>query len=202
MKRILFLFVLFSIYATAQDAPSYEAHPGSLEITTGYPSFFSMLAAPRTRPESKEVYETGIKYKATVPLNLNIGYTRRISRWIDLSAMVNVSTWMYEIYQFPKKSSDSDQYDFSVSPERAGGGLGGWSVSPMAACRIKWMEKEKVSLYTSLGAGLFVGDGRVNPYPYITPIGVRFGKGRWYGLTEITVSPAATGLLIGGGWRF
>lgn len=77
-------------------------------------------------------------------------------------------------------------------------------VTPMVDLRWKWLRRENMRLYSSLGIGCIMMDNFnfVSPYPYLTPIGISFGKGEIYGLAELNFSNAATFLLIGAGIRF
>ena len=74
----------------------------------------------------------------------------------------------------------------------------------MVDFRWKWLRRENMRLYSSLGIGCIMMDNFnfVSPYPYLTPIGISFGNGEIYGLAELNFSNAATFLLIGAGIRF
>ena len=58
-------------------------------------------------------------------------------------------------------------------------------------------------MYSSFGVGLnpevLLANFCPTPIPSIAPLGIVFGKGRIYGLSELIVGSAANGLVIGVG---
>ena len=65
--------------------------------------------------------------------------------------------------------------------------------------RYKWLVRDSFSLYSALGAGISLGFPI--PLPYIAPIGIKFGKGKVYGIVEANVSAASTFGMAGIGIR-
>ncbi len=199
MKRILTIICAITIAASISSAQEKEH---SLEITHGYPGLLFELEFPwsNSRAEisdigqsiSKEYYQAGI----------NVGYIYSWRKRWELSTMVNVHLTMYDVVQYPMISpgdeTHSAKYDFSAQPtfdHRSTSVFG--SIS--CAFRYKWVVRESFSMYSAFGAGLSIGFPV--PMPYIAPIGIKFGKGKVYGIVEANVSPATTFGMAGIGIR-
>lgn len=80
------------------------------------------------------------------------------------------------------------QYDWNAVPTitRQTDVYGAFCVS----VRYKWLVRNSFSLYSALGAGISLGFPI--PLPYVAPIGIKFGKGKVYGIVEANVSVATT----------
>ena len=59
-----------------------------------------------------------------------------------------------------------------------------------ASVRYKWLVRDNFSMYSGLGAGISLG--LPIPIPYVAPIGIKFGKGKVYGIVEANISAATT----------
>lgn len=85
----------------------------------------------------------------------------------------------------------------------AGRELANLSPTFVLALRYYWMRKENCTMYSSFGVGLnpeiLLASFCPTPIPSIAPFGIVFGKGRIYGLSELIVGSAATGVVIGVG---
>lgn len=199
MKR--YLTILCAIMLAIGSASAQEKEH-ALEITTGYPSILFGLEFPWTNSRveimdegkniSKEYYQAGI----------NVGYTYSWRKRWELSTLVNVHLTMYDISQYPMVSPGDEthdaQYDFYAEPtfdHRSTSVLGSLSL----AFRYKWLIREGFCMYSALGAGLSIGFPV--PMPYIAPVGIKFGKGKVYGIVEANVSPATTFGMAGIGIR-
>ena len=68
-----------------------------------------------------------------------------------------------------------------------------------ASVRYKWLVRDNFSMYSGLGAGISLGFPI--PVPYVAPIGIKFGKGKIYGIVEANVSAATTFGMAGIGIR-
>lgn len=199
MKRTLMILCALTI---AIGSASAQEKQHALEITTGYPSILFQLEFPwmNSRVEindigqdiGKEYYQAGI----------NVAYTySRKKRW-ETSALVNVHLTMYDVMQYPMVSPGDEtnlpQYDFYAEPtldHRSTSVFGSLSVS----FRYKWILREGFSMYSAIGAGLSIGFPIL--MPYIAPVGIKFGKGKIYGIVEANLSPATTFGMAGIGIR-
>lgn len=169
----------------------------SIEITTGYPGYLWGLEYPLLNPPKGKEY---IEYYQP---GLNLGYVFSWGKRWEVSAMVNAFLSIYDVMQYPSITDESGKtvYDKNADPfleERVTSVSGSVSV----VCRYKWLVRDKFCMYSSLGVGGFLNsrfgyegilpNKRIFPYPvpYIAPIGIKFGKGRVYGIVECTFSPA------------
>lgn len=199
MKR-LFTILCATIIAIGSASGQEKQH--ALEITTGYPNILFQFEFPwgtlvdelydLGKGVSKEYYQGGI----------NIGYTYSWKKRWEVSALVNVHLTMYDVVQYPTLSPGDEtqtaRYDFRAKPTfdyRSTNVFG--SIS--CAVRFKWLVRECVSMYSALGGGVSLGFPI--PMPYIAPVGIKFGKGKVYGMIEANVSPATTFGMAGIGIR-
>ena len=199
MKRILIIICAMTISSASVSAQEKEC---ALEITVGYPSLLFSAEFPwsNSRVEindegkdiSKEYYQSGI----------NIGYTYSWRKRWEVSALVNVHLTMYDVVRYPMVSPGDEnhdpQYDFHAQPvfDHRDTGVYG-SIS--CAFRYKWLIRESFCMYSALGAGLSIA--LPVPAPYLAPIGIKFGKGKVYGIVEANVSAATTFGMAGIGIR-
>lgn len=199
MKRIVMIICTMTIAAISASAQEKEH---ALEITHGYPSilFESEFPWSNSRVEindigqdvGKEYYQGGI----------NVGYTYSWRKRWELSTLVNVHLTMYDVMQYPMVSPGDEthnpEYDFQAEPtfdHRNTSVYGSLSLS----FRYKWLVRERFSMYSALGAGLSIGFPI--PMVYVAPVGIKFGKGKIYGIVEANVSPATTYGMAGIGIR-
>ena len=82
----------------------------------------------------------------------------------------------------------TNQYDWNADPTvtRQTDVFGAFC----ASVRYKWLVRDNFSMYSALGAGISLGFPI--PIPYVAPIGIKFGKGKVYGIVEANVSAATT----------
>ena len=184
-KAILTVAAALSVCSMASAQHFDPEHRHSIEISAGIPPLHAQLGFDAYHLR----YESGIDSKRIAIPSVNLGYTFCISEMWDINAVFNYSTAIYSMSQYGIKTSWTAVYP---------------AYSLMADARFKWYRSESVRLYSALGVGvsyLQKPDSWL-PTPYITPVGINFGKNHIYGMAELNVSSAATGLLIGCGWRF
>ena len=194
MKRTLTVvtLILMSIAsAFAQD----KQH--SIEITTGYPSIMHFAEYPWAY-RTAEMGWNGQTYKEHYQPGINIGYTYQWRKRWEVNSMINVHLTIMDIYQYPLlPGSDGSiasgpeatkQYDWSADPAttRQTDVYGAFC----ASFRYKWLVRDSFSMYSALGAG--ISFGFPIPIPYIAPVGIKFGKGKVYGIAEANISAATT----------
>ena len=199
MKRLF--IILFAVTAAVWSASGQEKQH-ALEITTGYPNILFQFEFPwmntlvemsdEGKDVSKEYYQGGI----------NIGYTYSWKKRWEVSTLLNLHLTMYDVVQYPMLSPGDEnhdaRYDFDAEPTfdyRSTSVYGAIS----CAVRFKWLVRECVSMYSALGGGVSLGFPI--PMPYIAPVGIKFGKGKVYGMIEANVSPATTFGMAGIGIR-
>ncbi|MBO7278043.1 MAG: hypothetical protein J6U70_00375 [Bacteroidales bacterium] len=203
MKRILPILALMILFVGNTFAQNKQR---SLEITTGHPGFLHAAEFPWTQAEI-EMNWKGQTYTEGPQPGINIGYTYQWTKRWEINTMLNLHLTFMDIHQQPLRPGVEDngkygpdtqgRYDWQADPTtttqvKLYGGLS-------AAFRYKWIVRDSFSLYSALGAGFSIG--LPIPFPYIAPIGIKFGKGKVFGLAEVTLSPANTFVMAGIGIR-
>ena len=194
MKRILPVIALMIISAGNAFAQDKEH---SIEITTGYPSIMHLAEYPWTY-RTVEMGWNGQTYKEHYQPGINIGYTYQWRKRWEVNTMINVHLTIMDIYQYPllpgadgsaiSGPEAENQYDWNAEPTatRQTDVYGAFC----ASVRYKWLVRDNFSMYSGLGAG--ISFGLPIPIPYVAPIGIKFGKGKVYGIVEANISAATT----------
>lgn len=194
MKRILPVIALMIISAGNAFAQDKEH---SIEITTGYPSIMHLAEYPWTY-RTVEMGWNGQTYKEHYQPGINIGYTYQWRKRWEVNTMINVHLTIMDIYQYPllpgadgsaiSGPEAKNQYDWNAEPTatRQTDVYGAFC----ASVRYKWLVRDNFSMYSGLGAG--ISFGLPIPIPYVAPIGIKFGKGKVYGIVEANISAATT----------
>lgn len=194
MKRILTIVCAMAIALLSASAQEKQH---SLEITTGYPSILHFLEYPWAY-RSVEMHWNGQTYKEHYQPGINIGYTYQWRKRWEVNTMVNVHLTIMDISQYPllpgvegtatSGPEAENQYDWNADPivTRQTDVFGAFC----ASVRYKWLVRDNFSMYSALGAGISIGFPI--PIPYVAPIGIKFGKGKVYGIVEANVSAATT----------
>ena len=194
MKRILPIIALMIISAGSAFAQDKEH---SIEITTGYPSIMHLAEYPWAY-RTVEMEWNGQTYKEHYQPGINIGYTYQWRKRWEVNTMINVHLTIMDIYQYPllpgadgsaiSGPEAENQYDWNAEPTatRQTDVYGAFCTS----VRYKWLIRDNFSMYSGLGAG--ISFGLPIPIPYVAPIGIKFGKGKVYGIVEANISAATT----------
>ena len=194
MKRILPVIALMIISAGSAFAQDKEH---SIEITTGYPSIMHFAEYPWAY-RTVEMGWNGQTYKEHYQPGINIGYTYQWRKRWEVNTMINVHLTIMDIYQYPllpgadgsatSGPEAENQYDWNAEPTatRQTDVYGAFCTS----VRYKWLVRDNFSMYSGLGAG--ISFGLPIPIPYVAPIGIKFGKGKVYGIVEANISAATT----------
>lgn len=194
MKRILPVIALMIISAGSAFAQDKEH---SIEITTGYPSIMHFAEYPWAY-STVEMGWNGQTYKEHYQPGINIGYTYQWRKRWEVNTMINVHLTIMDIYQYPllpgadgsaiSGPEAENQYDWNAEPTatRQTDVYGAFC----ASVRYKWLVRDNFSMYSGLGAG--ISFGLPIPIPYVAPIGIKFGKGKVYGIVEANISAATT----------
>ena len=194
MKRILPVIALMIISAGSAFAQDKEH---SIEITTGYPSIMHLAEYPWAY-RTVEMGWNGQTYKEHYQPGINIGYTYQWRKRWEVNTMINVHLTIMDIYQYPllpgadgsaiSGPEAENQYDWNAEPTatRQTDVYGAFC----ASVRYKWLVRDNFSMYSGLGAG--ISFGLPIPIPYVAPIGIKFGKGKVYGIVEANISAATT----------
>jgi len=207
MKKALFLLITLAAMASVPArAQHYDpAHAHSIEISSGIPGLQTFLLG-------QSLYQrmtSGLKEETQWRQAINIGYTFSLSEKWDFNLLFNLSSQFYKKYQYPMTEVTYEdgytvsQPDFKADPKYEGGHTRLWP-SYMFDFRWKWVRTDSVRLYSALGIGYIPGLSlyEIPVVPYLTPVGINFGRNHIYGLAELNASPAATLLLVGVGYRF
>ena len=194
MKRILPIIALMIISAGSAFAQDKEH---SIEITTGYPSIMHLAEYPWAY-STVEMGWNGQTYKEHYQPGINIGYTYQWRKRWEVNTMINVHLTIMDIYQYPllpgadgsaiAGPEAKNQYDWNAEPTatRQTDVYGAVCTS----VRYKWLVRDNFSMYSGLGAG--ISFFLPIPIPYVAPIGIKFGKGKVYGIVEANISAATT----------
>lgn len=197
---ILFMLIVGMGSAFAQE----KQH--SIEITTGYPSVLHALEYPWAG-STVEMMWNGQSYKEHYQPGINIGYTYQWRKRWEVNIMLNAHLTILDIEQYPLlPESDgtatsgpdaTNQYDWNADPDitRQTDVFGAFC----ASVRYKWIAHQNFSMYSALGTGISLGFPI--PVPYVAPLGIKFGKGKFYGLIEANFSAATTYGMAGVGIR-
>ena len=195
MKRLLSFIALMTISATSAFAQDKQH---SLEITTGYPSILHIVFEHPGGYRTMEMRWNGQTYKEHYQPGINIGYTYQWRKRWEVNTMVNVHLTIMDISQYPllpgvegtatSGPEATKQYDWNADPTvtRQTDVYGAFCTS----VRYKWLVRDYISMYSGLGAGISLGFPI--PIPYVAAIGIKFGKGKVYGILEANVSAATT----------
>ena len=176
-------FVYYNV--SAQDTDSGFTKNKTLEVSTGFPSILFNFDFPGTQ-KSVDLYMEGkgINIHSFQPC-INIAYVNNWRKRWELSTILNLHISSYDVYLLDNPA----QYD-RVCLLRG---------SLSMAFRYKWLLKEKIELYSALGLGISATFPL--PLPYLAPIGMKFGKGKVYGLVELNMSPTSSLGIAGIGIR-
>ena len=177
----------------------------SLEIGTG-PAPLHMLFQPSTDVE-RALAQRGQevnKERTNYPV-LSLSGVWRSGLNSELVVTAGASCCYYDITQYAVFGTDPEgnaRYDLN-RPSYAGRGRINWSPTLTVRYRHLWNPWQAVVFYNELGLGIGDFDNfSARLLPAFTPIGVRFGGEHCYVYLENTLSPIATVVHYGLGWRF
>ena len=207
MKKALVLVatLICNILSAQETTKTEHERQHAIEITTGYPSILFDLEFPWINTQM-EYSSDGLRIKEYFQPGLNIGYTYSWRKRWEVNALANLHLTVYDIMQYPYEEPlpsysslyQEPKYDFDAEPTLA---LRSTSLfgSLSASVRFKWIVRESFSMYSALGAGISIGFPI--PFPYIAPVGIKFGKGKVYGIAELNMTPATSIAMAGIGVR-
>ena len=207
MKRILIISAMLicaglNVQGTSKDANGLKKsypYQHAIEITTGYPSLVFLSEFPWLNTKI-EASRNGQKIEEYYQPGLNIGYTFSWGKRWEVSALANIHLTIYDTMQYPEipSTGSKKEYDKTVAPTRIDRSVNTWG-SFSADVRFKWVVRESFSMYSALGVG--TSFHFPFPMPYVAPVGIKFGKGKVYGLAEVNISAAHTFGMAGLGIR-
>lgn len=201
MKRtfLLLICLVAPLISRAQAGISQTYHH-SWELSTGFPCLLSVMYPPGTGNSAIEAEKEGQKLATVFFPNLSFSYQYRFSRRWEVGARINVHGFIYTRSQYPQNPSGS--YDWKANPEKTVA-YESRGIVPSVFARFIWLPREKIQMYSSLGVGFYVNKGTSlsRVAPDFIPIGLHFGKDHFYGIAELSIGSAGTGLLMGLGYR-
>ena len=203
--RIAFIGLLLAlgVSAGAQDYRSF-----SLEAGTGLQPLH-MTFAP-TKQEQRMLAQSGQMAHEGDSMcpTLSLSEVWRLSGHWELCLTEGLSWKIYDLVQYPAFGTDPNgktRYDAN-GVYTSLGKKASWPTGTLyAQARVIWSPKWKLTCYSAAGLGLVVASfspGDISVLPGITPVGLRFGGEHLYGFAEFTISPIATLVHGGIGWRF
>lgn len=196
------LLILIPLLAVCISASAQEKRQKAIEITTGYPSLIFGSEYPWTQGVV-DLSDKGQRVEEHFQPCLNIGYTfTKKKRW-ETTIILNLHLTVSDYMQYPKRPEEEveiyhSRYYWDAEPVLDHRTTELWGALAIAF-RYKWIAKENINLYSAIGAGISLGFPV--PLPYLAPLGVKFGKGKVYGLAELNVSPISTFGMAGIGIR-
>ena len=196
MKRLI-LFSIALLLGVVAKAQTDSRH--SLELSTGYPELLSNIYPPGNldNPATAEAERNGQKFNGLCPLNLTFTYSYRLdSRWA-LGLRLNARGWLYNSKQYPEKGSD---YDWKAEPVSSATKIDTRGLAASLFGRYYWSDNGYRQWYSSIGVGINALE-RYRLEPDLIPIGLHWGRKRCFGILELSLGTAGTGVLLGIGWR-
>ena len=211
MNRITVLLAVLLVSVTSYAQHFDPDHRHSIEISTGVPPVQSLLFGSNSYARMNG----GFKDTRLFLPSVNVAYTYAMNERWDFNVVINACSAIFRRDYYPMKDTEiiddegnvvaSKQLaDFNGEVQSSKIVYPGEMYTPMIDFRWKWLRRDNWRLYSSFGLGcLVVGNFSLFiPTPYLTPVGVNFGSGHFYGLAELNISCASTGLLAGVGYRF
>lgn len=210
MKRFTVLLAVLLVCSSSYAQHFDPEHRHSIEISTGIPPLQTSLFGSSI---SKRI-EHGFKEDRVFCPTFNIAYTYAMNERWDFNVIINGCGAYVRRYYYPHTvitettpdgySYERNEYDYKSDPISSETKYSGTMYTPMVDFRWKWLRRDNLKLYTSFGLGcLVLGNfGLFIPTPYLTPVGINIGAGHIYGLAELNISCASTGLIAGVGYRF
>ena len=216
MKKLVSITVLLLpalLVCTPGSAQQFDSeHRHSIELTTGVPPAQSLLLA--TSNLSSSVYGGFKDTRLFIP-TINVGYTYAMNERWDFNVIINACGAFFRRDKYLQNEVEirdeagnlldiEKRTDYSAGVQSSSIKYSGTMYTPMVDFRWKWLRRDDWRLYSSFGLGcLVIGNfSLVLPTPYLTPIGINYGKKHFYGLAEMNISCASTGLMVGVGYRF
>lgn len=207
ISLMLFLGLLIPDMLQAQQLDPERRH--AIEITTGPAPLRELLCSTENLDGrlGRELYKKGQRGSQECHPSVNIAYTYAMDERWDLHLVVNFCTTFYTVKQYAIVGDDSANPPKYPAIDEAAGPIDCWRANTglswalMVDARWKWLRKDAFTLYSALGVGASFGEP-TSLTPYVSPIGIRVGRARFYGLAELNISSAATCGLAGIGFRF
>lgn len=194
-KNIQTLAVLMALSAIgpaafSQESPK-ELRKNEISVGVGGPSFWAILDGIECGPRSSDgVIEPlyGKKYgdKHYTP-SYSVSYNYYTKKWLSFNTRLSYSG----SYRYVYTGTDSHVDYLEVTP----------CVTLMEMVRFHYMNKEKVRLYSSIGAGVSLAVDSLLPSLQFTFFGVSFGK-KVFGFVEMGMGTEYISYLGGIGYRF
>ena len=202
MKRYSLIVALLVCFLPCRGQHFDPGHRHSIEISTGIPPLQTFLLSGGSVSYRME---SGINESTNFRGCINIGYTFAINEKWDVNFVFDLCGQHYTRKQYPMvERTMEDGYlvrepDFKSDPTDVKDGVRVWP-SYMVDFRWKWYRTDSIRLYSSFGLSYLPFVWPI--FPSITPIGINFGSGHFYGVAELNLSTAATLALVGAGYRF
>lgn len=197
MSRGILILSTLLLSATLSAQVSEDRNAHAVEITTGYPAIFFQLEYPMFKGVEKS---KGVMIEGHYQPGINMGYTFSWNRRWEANALGNLHLTILDRVKYPEiPGSGTTEYDFDAEPEYTTREFNIYG-AVCASVRYKWLIRDTFSMYSALGAGVQL-NGYPIPLPYIAPFGIKFGKGRVYGLAEMNLTSANTFGMVGLGIR-
>lgn len=205
MKRFVIGLLAVLLGSTGAAAQHFDPeHRHAIEISSGLAPIRAQAFGP-DNPNGSGYWERSDKGQNVSNIfcpSINIAYTYAYGERLDIHVIANITSQIYTVNQYPASTQPNVKYDFKANPISRWRAMSGPSVAVMTDVRWKWYRSDVVRLYSSLGLGFVVGMFPPIPFPYISPIGINVGGNHVYGVFELNLSSASSGLLAGIGFRF
>lgn len=179
-RKLLLLFaVLFLVPLSASAQVFDPEHRNGLEINAGLSPVQVLLQSYKS--------EEGLEGRNMIMPCCNISYVFSFNDVWAIVAGVNIAASRFKLT--------------GPDGKPAGTEMGRIEPSGVASVRLCWGRKENYTLYSSFGVGMdpkiLLASFFPTPIPNIVPLGVAFGKGKFYGLSELVLGSSSSGVIFG-----
>jgi len=209
-KPFLLLAILLGtgLFVRAQERADYSRRNWSLEMGVGIiPYHMAMIPTRAIKEELAQYGQQPGKIINPYGPAFSISGAYRLRRWTEFRFSVGASWRFYELTQYSVFGTDPDgkpRYDLSDSHYLKTTNASVFSFT--LQCFHIWNPGRTAELYSGGGLGFIAGKENPLtapiPLPELTPIGVRLGRGLFYGFMELTIGPIASLVHGGLGCRF
>ena len=183
-RRIPVLLALLFATVTVASAQEFDPeHRSALELSAGY--------APLQALMMKYDGQSELTPERFFSPAVSLAYVFQFNETWSFQAAANISGNYYKLLD--ENGAEAGREFANLTP------------TAVLSLRYCWLKRKSFTMYSTFGVGLdpeiLLASFFPAPIPNIAPLGIKFGKGKVYGIAEALVGSAATGLIFGIGCR-